>query len=124
MVYSYWEEMGKCNVVDKDISFAVKFVAGMLKYPDRRIPINRLDTHSLRAGGACAMKLLGHSKDEITKQGRWALNSTSFLEYIQQQLSTFSTGMAERMSKIQKFTNMEGNGSTRRTKRQRMGVKR
>ena len=47
-----------------------------------------------------------------------------FLEYIQQQLLTFSAGMAKRMSKMQKINNIEGNGSTRRTKRQRMDVKR
>jgi hypothetical protein len=124
LVCSYWDELGRGDVVDRDISFAVKFAAGMLEYPERGIPINRIDTHSLRAGGACAMKLSGHSEDEIIKQGRWAPKSTSFLEYIQQQLSTFSAGMAEKMSKIKKFTNMEGNGSTRRTKRQRMSVKR
>jgi hypothetical protein len=116
--------MGRGNVVDRDIIFAVKFVAGMLEYPERGIPINRTDTHSLRVGGACTLKLSGHTEDAIIKQGRWAPKSTSFLEYIQQQLSTFSAGMAEKMSKINKFTNMEGNGSTRRTKRQRMNVNR
>ena len=94
------------------------------QYPDRGIPINRVDTHSLQAGTACAMKLSGHSEDEIIKLGRWAPKSTLFLEYIQQQLSTFLAGMAEKMSKIKQFTNMEGNGSGRRTKRQRMSAKR
>ena len=42
------------------------------------------------------------------KMGRWAPKSTSFMEYIQQQLSTFSKGMSTNMSRIQKFTNMEG----------------
>ena len=124
LVCSYWDDMGRADVVDKDISYAVKFAAGMLDYPDRGIPINRVDTHSLQAGGACAMKLSGHTEDEIIKPGRWAPTSTSFLEYIQQQLSTFSAGMAEKMSKIKQFTNMEGNGSGRRTKRQRMSAKR
>ena len=40
--------------------------------------------------------------------GRWAPDSTSFMEYIQQQLSTFSEGMATDMSRIAQFTNMEG----------------
>ena len=42
------------------------------------------------------------------KMGRWAPKSTAFMEYIQQQLSTFSVGMATKMSKIDIFTNMEG----------------
>ena len=40
--------------------------------------------------------------------GRWAPQSSSFLEYIQQQLSTFSVGMSTDMSNIARFTNMEG----------------
>jgi hypothetical protein len=124
LVCSYWDNMGKCDVVDKDISFAVKSAAGMLENPDRGIPINKANTHSLRAGGACAMKLSGHSKDEIIKQGRWAPTSASFLEYTQQRLSTFLAGMADKMSKIKKFTNMEGNRSRRRTKHQCVSVRR
>ena len=42
------------------------------------------------------------------KMGRWAPTSKAFMEYIQQQLSTFSAGMAEKMSKVACFTNMEG----------------
>jgi len=42
------------------------------------------------------------------KMGRWAPNLLSFMEYIQQQLFTFSAGMSDTMSKITHFTNMEG----------------
>ena len=42
------------------------------------------------------------------KMGRWAPKSTAFMEYIQQQLSTFSAGMSSAMSRIAIFTNMEG----------------
>ena len=42
------------------------------------------------------------------KMGRWAPKSTAFMEYIQQQLSTFSIGMSTKMSEIAIFTNMEG----------------
>ena len=34
---SYWDEMGHSNVVDRDISFTVKFATGMLEYPERGI---------------------------------------------------------------------------------------
>ena len=59
------------------------------------------------------MKLSGHTGDEIIKQGQWAKKSKLFLEYIQQQLSTFSANMVKKMSKIKRFTNMVGNGSGR-----------
>ena len=42
------------------------------------------------------------------KMGRWAPKSTAFMEYIQQQLSTFSVGMSSKMAKIAIFTNMKG----------------
>ena len=35
LVCSCWDEMGRSDVVDKDISFAVKYAAGMLEYHDR-----------------------------------------------------------------------------------------
>ncbi|MCP4748917.1 MAG: hypothetical protein GY874_22710 [Desulfobacteraceae bacterium] len=88
--------------------FIVKLAAIALKYPERGIPIKRIDTHSLRAGGACALKLSGHDKIQIRKMGRWAPKSLAFLEYIQQQLSTFSSGMATKMKSITAFTNMKG----------------
>ena len=56
--------------------------------------------------------------------GRWAPNSTSLLEHVQQQLSTFLVEMAKKMSMIKRFTNMKGNWSTRRTKHQRTDLKR
>ena len=45
---------------------------------------------------------------EIMKMGRWAPKSHAFMEYIQQQLSTFSAGMSTAMRQAARFTNMEG----------------
>ena len=96
------------NVTDKMISYAVKFAASMLSYELRGIPLDRVDTHSLRAGGACALALAGYRDRDIRKMGRWSPDSASFMEYIQQQLSSFSKGMAANMSQVAQFTNMEG----------------
>ena len=108
MICSYWDDLGHANVTDRMISFEVKFAAQALDYPSRGMPLARMDTHSLRSGGACALKLAGRKDTEIQKMGRWAPTSTAFLEYIQQQLSSFSAGMATQMSRIALFTNMEG----------------
>ena len=81
---AYWDHLGHANVTDGAIRYAVKHAARMLDYPARGIPISRVDTHSLRSGGACALKLAGYGETEIKKMGRWALNSQAFLEYIQQ----------------------------------------
>ena len=53
------------NVTDKMISYAVKFAASMLSYDLRGIPLDRVDTHSLRAGGACALALAGYRDRDI-----------------------------------------------------------
>ena len=115
---SYWDDIGRGDVTDGNISYAVKFAAKMLNYPSRGIPIERIDTHSLRSGGACALKMAGYGDAAIQKMGRWAPKSTSWLEYIQQQLSTFSAGMSAAMSAVPTFTNMEGN-TVREDRRQR-----
>jgi hypothetical protein len=107
-ICSFWDAAGHGNVTENHIRYAVKFAAKALGYPDRGIPLDRIDTHSLRSGGACALKLAGHDDVEIRKMGRWAPKSQAFLEYIQQQLSTFAKGMATNMSRIATFTNVEG----------------
>ena len=70
MICSCWDEMGEGDVTDRDISFAVKFAAAMLDYPERGIPVERVDTNSLRAGGACTLKLAEYRDSTIIKQGR------------------------------------------------------
>ena len=100
--------MGRGDVTEHKIRFAVKFAATSLRYPDRGIPINRVDTHSFRSGGVWALKLAGYDDMDSMKMGRWAPNSTAFMEYIDQQLSTFSMGMAEHMSNVARFTNIKG----------------
>ena len=53
------------------------------------------------------MALAGFKDREIVKMGRWAPKSHAFMEYIQQQLLTFSAGMPTAMSNVTRFTNME-----------------
>ena len=54
------------------------------------------------------MKLAESDYESIRKMGRWLPLSNDFLEYIQQQLLGFSQGTATKMSRIARFTNMEG----------------
>ena len=54
------------------------------------------------------LKLADYDVVEIMKLGRRKPKSNIILEYIQQQLSSFSKGMTAGMSRIETFTNMEG----------------
>jgi hypothetical protein len=65
-----------------------------------------VSSHSLRAGGAMAMKLNGEDRDTIRKQGRWS--SDTFLMYIHEQIAAFSTGISNRMSRNIPFVNLKG----------------
>jgi hypothetical protein len=101
-----FDEKGRSDVSDKDIRAALKVAAAVLDYPaSRGIPINRIDTHSLRIGGANALSLNGYSKTEIQKMGRW--RGETFLEYIRESCATFSEGMTEKMKRNFVFVSLE-----------------
>jgi len=107
-ISTYYEQTkGQWNVTDKDISSTLKLAAIALEYPSRRgIPLDRIDTHSLRSGGANALALNGYSDREIQKMGRW--RGATFKEYIREELHTFSTGMSRKMRRRFNFVNIAG----------------
>ena len=105
---AYLDNVGRDDVTDRNMSFHMKFAAAKLGYPSSNILLDRIDIHSNRAGGACAMKLEGFDNEIIRKIGRCLPLSNAFLEYIEHQLLGFSQGMATNMSRIAIFTNMEG----------------
>jgi hypothetical protein len=96
---AYWDDDGtRRDVTDKDISEGLKLADSVLEYPETRgIPIERVDTHSLRGGGANALSLNGYSDTQIQKLGRW--RGETFKEYIREELATFSEGMSTAMKK-------------------------
>ena len=95
------------DVSDKDIRSAIKAAATRLNYPLLKgIPITRIDTHSLRSGGANALSLSGYSDREIQKMGRW--RSATFKEYIREELACFSAGMSRNMKRKFNFVNISG----------------
>jgi hypothetical protein len=68
---SVFDKDGHSDISDKDIRAALKLAASVQDYRSGRgIPIDRVDTHSLRIGGANAMSLNGYSKQEIQKMGQ------------------------------------------------------
>ena len=84
-ICAYWIDGKRYNVTDDNISKALKRAAATLQYPLYRvIPIDRIDTHSLRIGGACALALNGFSEMHIQKMGRW--RGDTFKEYVRDEL--------------------------------------
>ncbi len=105
---TYWDNDGIAhNVTHRLISTGLKVAATALNYPlYRGIDIDRIDTHSLRAGGANALSLAGYSETQIQKMGRW--RGQTFKEYISDQLANTSKGMSKAMSKKFRFVCISG----------------
>lgn len=105
---AYFDEQGvRHDLTDKDVRKALKAAATALNYPTtRNIPIDRIDTHSLRIGGANALSLAGYSKQQIQKMGRW--RGETFLEYVREGMAEYTAGMAEQMAKQFAFVSLEG----------------
>ena len=66
--------------------------------------VDRVSSHSLRAGGAMAMKLSGAADSTIMRIRRWM--SLTYLTYIHSQIGALSAGVAWRMSQQFTFQNV------------------
>jgi hypothetical protein len=105
---TFYQDGKRYDVIGEDISKALKVAATLLEYPETRgIPIDLIDTHSLRCGGANALALSGYSDTQIQKMGRW--RGATFKEYIREQLACYSEGMTTNMKRNFKFVNVHGN---------------
>ena len=70
---AYFYGSKRLDVTADHISAALKLAVTALEYPILKgIPIDRINTHSLRSGGANALALAGYSDTpQIQKMGRW-----------------------------------------------------
>ena len=62
---------------------------------------DEIGLHSIRSGGAMAMFLSGVSEIIIQRVGRW--ESNAFMEYIREQVETFTYGVSKKMLSHEKF---------------------
>jgi len=105
LLSAYFENGTRKDISDQDIRDGLKMAAVALHYPQTRgIPIDRIDTHSLRIGGACALALAGYSDTQIQKMGRW--RGATFKEYVREELHIYSEGMSRAMKKKYGFVNV------------------
>ncbi len=89
----------------------LKSAAAELHYPTAKgIPIEQINTHSLRSGGANALALVGYSDTQIQKMGRW--QGATFKEYIREELACYATGMSKDMKRKFNYVNIAGNAFT------------
>ena len=65
--------------------------------------------HSIRSGGAMAMFLSGVNEIIIQRVGRWL--SDAFLEYIREQVDSFTVGVSQKMLQYEKFHHLNASES-------------
>ena len=104
---AYFKGGKRFNVMAKNMSEGLKNAAAALEYPTvYGIPIERVDTHLLRSGGANALSLSGYSDRQIQKMGRW--RGETFKEYIREEIANFTVGMSRDMKTRFNFVNVAG----------------
>ena len=107
---AYYHGGKQGDVTSDHISKALKIAALTLtlEYPILKgIPIERINTHSLRSGGANALALAGYSDTQIQKMGQW--RGATFKEFVRNKLACFSSGMSRDMKQKFRFVNVLGN---------------
>ena len=102
---TFTDEAGQRQQVSAtEIRAAVRHAASLDDLEARGYDLGRIGSHSLRSGGAVALKLAGHDSDIIKKLGRWSSNT--YLIYIQTQIAQLSAGIARSISRQLRFTNV------------------
>jgi hypothetical protein len=111
LICDYYPSRGNCaSVTPKHLLNMLRTSVKTLQLQRQGIDPDLIGVHSLRAGGAMALKLHGYSDTTIKKMGRWS--SLTFLQYIHNQIAHLSKGVAQNMSRPLPFLNIaviEGN---------------
>ena len=104
LLCTYFVDADAHTIKASDIVAAVRKATALLKLNEQAIDPDLVGAHSLRAGGAMALRLHGYDDTTIMKMGRWT--STTFLEYIHTQIAHLSKGVSSKMSNEIPFTNI------------------
>ncbi len=90
--------------MDRDVTIVVRWGATFDCLLAKKYTLDRVSSHSLRAGGAMAMKLSGAMNSRIMHIGIWTL--LTYLTNIHTQIGALSAGMAWKMSRCFTFQNV------------------
>ncbi len=94
----------RSSVLDRDIGIAVRWGVAHDCLLTKGYILNRISSHSLRVGGAMAMKLSGVSDSTIMQVGHWS--SLTYLTYIHSQIGALTAGVVKLMATQVRFQNV------------------
>ena len=104
LLCAYLENNTWSAVTSKDMIARVRSATKALELHRKGIDPDMVGAHSLRAGGAMAMKLHGCDETTIMKMGRW--RSLTFLMYIHSQIAHLSKDVSTKMNSPLPFLNI------------------
>ena len=105
LLADYIDECGKWHTVtSSQMRVGVREAVRNLDLHKNGIDVDLIGVHSLRAGGAMALKLRGVSDTIIQKQGRWT--SMTFLQYIHNQIAYLTKDLSTKMHTKLTFCNI------------------
>ena len=103
-ICDYFTNETQLSISSKEVVVAVRAAAKLLQLHKQAIDPDIIGAHSLRAGGAMALKLHGYNDTTIQKMGRWT--SLTFLQYIHTQIGHLSEDISKKMSMPLPFLNI------------------
>ena len=104
LICDVFEDDAWASVHSSEIVAAVRMTSTALNLQERGIDPDMIGAHSLRAGGAMALKIMGYADSTIRKFGRWT--SDTWQMYIHSQISKLYEGVAQKMSTPINFHNI------------------
>ena len=104
LICDYYEDKTWSAVTSRNMIAIVRGATKALNLHKKGIDPDMVGAHSLRAGGAMAMKLHGFDETTIMKMGRW--RSLTFLMYIHSQIAHLSKDVSKKMNSPLPFLNI------------------
>ena len=110
-VCSYFED-GKIKQIESNhVRMRIKSIVEIIGENELGFTKDDVGLHSIRSGGAMAMFLSGVSEIIIQRIGRW--ESFAFLDYIREQVESFTYGVSTKMLNNEQFYHLNEKSLTR-----------
>jgi hypothetical protein len=104
-VCTFQLENGKTTQISSDhVRTKLRSIVDLIGLEELGFSKEEIGLHSIRSGGAMAMFLSGTAVIIIMRIGRWS--SEAFLEYIREQVESFTMGVSQRMLQYEAFFNL------------------
>ena len=104
LLCDYYDNEEWHSLQSSDIIAIIRTTSKVLKLEEQGIHPDLIGAHSLRAGGAMALRPHGFADTVIMKMGRWT--SLTFLQYIHTQIAHLSADISKKMSIPLPFLNI------------------